>query len=303
MLNLNDFRFFVQAVDSGGFTAAGRRLGVPKTTVSKRVAALESGLGVRLIHRTSRSFTLTETGREFYDHARAAMIEAESAESVVRQRLAEPSGKVRLTTSVPTAQFYLADHLPVLAKAHPKLEISVHVTDRFVDLVQEGFDIALRSHFAPLPDSELVQRPVAQENIVLVAAPDYLEVRGTPQWPQDLAVHDALLTGPSATSWRLRQGDGEDEGGEPVEVTPRPRMVADESVVLLQAAAAGLGVTCLPETMCRDAFAQGKLVPVLPGWTAGRVTTSLLIPHRRGQLPAVRAVVDFLCRHPASVQP
>ena len=296
MLNLNDLRYFVQAVESGSFTGAARHLGVPKSTVSKRVAELEAGLGARLIHRTSRSFTLTDVGRDFYDHARAALIEAESAEAVVRRRLAEPSGTVRITASVPTAQFDLADHLPALALAYPKLRLVVHVTDRFVDLVQEGFDIAVRSHFAPLPDSALVQRRLAREPIVLVAAPDYLRQRGMPQWPQDLAAHDGLLTAPAATTWRLRQND-EDEA---VAVTPRARFVADESVVLLKAASAGLGIACLPQAMCRDAFARADLAPVLPGWSAGSVTTTLLMPHRRGQLPAVRAVVDFLCNHLAA---
>lgn len=298
-MNLNDLRFFVQAVESGGFTSAARQLGVPKSTVSKRVAELETGLGVRLIHRTSRSFTLSDLGRDFYDHARAAMIEAESAESVVRRRLAEPSGTVRITASVPTAQLYLADHLPALALAYPKLQIVVHVSDRFVDLVQEGFDIAVRSHFTPLPDSALVQRRLTREPIVLVAAPAYLERRGAPRWPQDLAIHDGLLTGPAATTWRLSQGDDDDA----IEVTPRPRMVADESVVLLQAATADLGITCLPEAMCRDAVARGSIVRVLPEWSAGSVTTTLLMPHRRGQLPAVRAVVDFLCARLAEDQP
>ncbi|MGF1593944.1 MAG: LysR substrate-binding domain-containing protein [Kiloniellaceae bacterium] len=290
-MNLNDLRFFVQAVESGGFTSAARHLGVPKSTVSKRVAELEASLGARLIHRTSRSFTLSDLGRDFYDHARAALIEAESAEGVVRRHLAEPSGTVRITASVPTAQLYLADHLPALAVAWPKLHLVMHVTDRFVDLVQEGFDIALRSHFAPLPDSRLVQRQLACQDIVLVAAPAYLEQRGTPHWPQDLAAHDALLTGPAATTWRLGQGTGDDA----VEVTPRPRMVADEPVVLLRAATAGLGIACLPEAMSRDAVARGSLERVLPAWSAGSVTTTVLMPHRRGQLPAVRAVVDFLC--------
>ena len=116
MLNLNDLHLFVRAIESGGFTSASRHLRIPKSTISKRVAELEASLGVRLIQRTSRSFTLTDVGRDFYDHARAAMIEAESAENVVRRLLAEPSGPVRLTAAVPTAQFYLADHLPVVAR-------------------------------------------------------------------------------------------------------------------------------------------------------------------------------------------
>ncbi|PSJ62622.1 LysR family transcriptional regulator [Kumtagia ephedrae] len=288
MYNLNDLVIFVQAVETGGFAAAGRRLGLPKSTVSKRVAELEAALGARLIHRTSRSFALTELGRDFHDHARAAVIEAEAAESVVRRRLAEPSGVVKITTSVPTAQFQLADRLPALARAYPKLEVQLHVTDRFVDLVQEGFDIAVRSHFGPLPDSGLVQRRLGTEPIILVAAPGYLAGRGEPRQPDALAEHDGLLVGPSARQWRLRRAD------DAVEVTPVPRFLADESVVLLGAATAGLGIACLPETIAAPAIGRGELVRVLPEWTAGSVTTTILTHHRRGQLPSVRAVIDFL---------
>lgn len=289
MLSLNDLHLFVRAVEHGGFAAAARQTGIPKSTISKRVAELEAELGARLVHRTSRSFTLTEAGRDFFDHARAALIEADAAEAVVRRRTAEPSGSVRLTASIPTAQFYLAPHLPALARDHPKLLVELHATDRFVDLVQEGFDIAVRSHFAPLPDSSLVQRRVAEEPVVLVAAPSYLAQRGTPDDPQDLANHDALLTGRSATVWQLSCEDG---GG--CRVEPRPRLIADESIVLLEAAVAGLGIACLPTTICRDRMESGELSAVLPGWATGRVTTTLLVPHRRGQLPAIRAVIEFL---------
>lgn len=291
VLNLNDLTLFVRAADCGGFAAAGRRLGLPKSTISKRVAELEAALGARLIHRTSRSFVLTELGRDFYDHAQAAMIEAEAAEGVVRRRLAEPSGTVRITASVPTAQFRLSGLLPALARAYPKIRLQLHVTDRFVDLVQEGFDIAVRSHFAPLPDSELVQRRMAVERIALVAAPDYLARRGVPREPAGLEGHDGLLTGPSATVWRLRHRDGRE-----AQVAPAASLVADESVVLLKAAAAGLGIACLPETMTAEARAAGTLAAVLPEWEAGTVWTTLLTPSRRGQLPAVRAVIDFLAK-------
>ncbi|TSD84811.1 LysR family transcriptional regulator [Mycobacterium sp. KBS0706] len=292
MLNLNDLGLFVQAVDSGGFAAAARRLGLPKSTISKRVAELEAALGARLIHRTSRSFVLTELGRDFYDHARGAMIEAEAAEGVVLRRLTEPSGTVRITASVPTAQSRLSGLLPALARAYPKIRLQLHVTDRFVDLVQEGFDIAVRSHFAPLPDSDLVQRRMAVERITLVAAPDYLARRGVPQEPADLKDHDGLLTGP--TIWRLRHRDGRE-----AQVAPASSFMADESVVLLKAAAAGLGIACGPETMTAEARAAGTLAPVLAEWEAGTVWTTLLTPHRRGQLPAVRAVIDFLAREAA----
>ncbi len=289
MYNLNDLVFFVQAVETGSFAAAGRRLGQPKSTVSKRVAELEAALGVRLIHRTSRHFALTELGRDVYDHARAAVIEAESAEMIVRRRQAEPSGTVRITTSVPTAQFHLADRLHELARSFPKLSLELHVTDRFIDLVQEGFDIALRSHFAPLPDSGLMQRRVASEPIILVAARDYLEARGEPSEPDALKEHDGLIVTAIARSWRLAN-----RSGDIVEIEPRPRLTADESVVLMRSAIAGLGVVCLPESIAAAALKEGTLKRVLPDWTAGSVTTTLLTPHRRGQLPAIRAVIDFL---------
>jgi len=287
--NFNDLHVFVQAVNSGGFAAAARHLGVPKSTISKRVAELEADLGIRLIHRTSRSFVLTDVGKDFYDHARAAVIEAEAAESVVQRRQAEPRGTVRITASVPVAQFHLADRLPVLARAYPKLDLQLHITDRFVDLVREGFDIAIRSHFAPLPDSDLMQRRMKIERITLVASPDYLARRGTPGRPEDLAGHDGLLTSPSSTTWRLKDSDGRE-----VQVTPTARLVADESSVLLRAAAAGLGIACLPEAMSAASMESGEVIQVLPDWAAGSVTSTILTPHRRGQLPAVRAVIDFL---------
>ncbi|MCG5261738.1 LysR family transcriptional regulator [Cupriavidus gilardii] len=288
MLNLNDLSLFVAAVEHGGFAAASRQLGIPKSTLSKRVAELEQRLEARLIHRSSRSFTLTDVGRAFHEHARAALIEAEAAHDVVRQRAAEPSGTVRLTTSVPVAQQTLAPRLPELAIAYPRLHIQLDVSDRFVDVAQEGYDLAIRSHFTPLPDSELVQRLLSTEPIVLVAAPRYLDAAGPLQTPEALAGHDALLTGPMATSWRL------DRDGETVAVSPRRRMTANESTALLSAAVAGLGVACLPLSVCRAALQRGEVVRVLPDWTAGRVMTSIVMPHRRGQLPAVRAVVEFL---------
>ena len=295
MLNLNDLRFFAQAVESGGFAAAARRLGCPKSTVSKRVAALEARLGAQLLHRSSRSFKLTEVGSAVYDHARAALIEAEAAEGGVHRRLAGPSGTVRITASVPTAEVQLAGRLPVLARLYPKLRIELHVTDRFIDLVQDGFDLAVRSHFAPLPDSDLVQRRMSEEQITLVAAPAYIARRGEPATPEALGEHDALMTNGTIKLWRLSEA-----AGRTVEVAPQPQFHADESVVLMRAAEAGLGIVCLPETISAQAVREGRLVRVLPAWTAGSVMTTILTPHKRGQLPAVRAVIDFLAQKNAA---
>ena len=289
-MNLNDLTLFAQAVESGGFAPAARRFSVPKSTLSKRVAALEASLGVRLIERNSRSFRLTDTGHDFYQHARAALVEVESAQQVVQSRLAEPSGTVRLTAAVPVVQFQLAPHLPALARTWPRLQLQLHASDRFVDLVQEGYDIALRSHFAPLPDSGLVQRTLMVEPVMLVAAPAYLREHGVPRQPADLAAHHGLLTGADATRWTLSRVKADTVQT----VEPQPRLVANESVALLHAATAGLGIVCLPETICQHHLARGELVRVLPRWTAGSVTTTALVPHRRSLLPSVRAVLDFL---------
>ncbi|WP_077960245.1 LysR substrate-binding domain-containing protein [Ensifer adhaerens] len=292
MRNLNDFIVFAHVVDHKGFAPAARALNVPKSTLSKRVAELEKTLGVRLINRTSRRFTVTEIGEDFYRHASAMLIEAEAAEAIVKGRLAEPSGTVRITASVPTAQMMLAGLLPPLAQTYPKMRVMLHATDRFVDVVQEGFDIAVRDHFAPLPDSGMVQRRVANDAILLVAAPAYLENRGHPREPSDLSRHDGLLASLTSEGWTMRN-----DAGVVVRVRPMPRFLADESNVLLEAAISGLGITALPRKICRAAIEAGSLVRVLAGWEAGSVTTTLLMPHRRGQLPSVRAVVDFIVTH------
>lgn len=289
MLDLNDLYYFVRVIDHGGFAPTSRHLGIPKSTLSKRMAVLEDRLGVRLVHRTSRSFVVTEAGRDFYRHAAAALIEAEAAQEVVRGRLAEPSGTVRVSASIPTAQMSLARLLPEVAAAHPRIQVILEVADRFVDIAQEGIDIALRDHFAALPDSGLIQRRVGFDPTCLVAAEAYLTTHGMPLAPDDLAQHHGLLTAPAATTWLLRH-----ERSGSVEVSPIPRFTANETTVLLGAADAGLGIACLPSRLCRASIESGSLVRVLPEWIAGGVTTTLLMPYRRGQLPSVRAVADFL---------
>ena len=291
MLNLNDLLVFVQVVDHRGFARAARALDVPKSTLSKRLAELERHLGARLINRTSRSFAVTDVGQALYRHAAAMALEAEAAEGVVRGLQAEPSGIVRITASVPTTQYSLAGLLPELALAYPKIRLVMHATDRFVDVVQEGFDIVVRDHFAPLADSGLVQRQIGTSPIYIVAAPAYLARRGMLEHPSDIGEHDGLMISQASKAWTLTDGQGRS-----MDVQPMPRLHADETSVLLAAAEAGLGITVLPSGMLRRHLEEGRLVHLFPGWTAGSVTTTLLMPHRRGQLPSVRACVDFIAQ-------
>jgi DNA-binding transcriptional LysR family regulator len=298
MIDLNDARLFAKVVDCGGFTAAARALGVPKSTVSKRVAALERTLGTPLLHRSSRRVALTPVGRELHERAAAIVALAEDAEATVRGRLAEPSGTVRITSSIPTTQTWLAEVLPAVAAAYPKLRIEHHATDRFVDIVAEGFDIAIRAHGAPLADSDLRRRPLGSDPFWLVASPRYLKARGRPGQPADLAAHDALLARPSATTLTLTSDDGAT-----AQVTLRARFVADESQMLLAAARRDLGITVIPRSLCRADLASGHLRRVLPAWTAGAVTTTILVPERRAELPAVRVLCDALAAHVAAHDP
>jgi DNA-binding transcriptional LysR family regulator len=293
MLDLNDFFIFVNVVDRGGFTAAGRTLRVPKSTLSHRMQQLEQALGVRLLNRTSRRFSMTDAGEEFYRHAVAMLREAELAEMAIRNRLTEPTGTVRCTAGVATMQFALSEVIADFLTLHPKVNIYAHATDRPVDIVGENFDIAVRAHSDPLPDSDLVQRPLAPAPWFLFAGSGYIDANGAPESPRDLERHPSLFmlrTG-VAPMWRLRHAS---EATDQVVMPIVPRLLSDDMVGLQQAAISGLGIVALPSYICRAAVRSGALRRVLPDWIAGDSTLTALIPYRKGLLPSVRAFLDHL---------
>ena len=293
MLDLNDFFYFVQVVDRGGFTAAGRTLRVPKSTLSHRIQQLEANLGVRLLNRTSRRFGMTDAGEEFYCHSVAMLQEAERAEVAMRHRLTEPTGTVRFTAAVATMQFAMREMVADFLIQYPKVNVVGHATDQAVDIVGDNYDVAIRAHSDPLPDSTLVQRTLAPAPWFLFAGAAYLDANRAPEIPQDLAMHPSLLmmrTGVAPT-WRLRHSsEGKDEMVMPL----TPRLLSDDMVGLKQAAIAGLGIVALPGYVCRDEVRSGALRRVLPAWRAGDSTLTALIPYRQGLLPSVRAFIDYL---------
>jgi DNA-binding transcriptional LysR family regulator len=302
MLDLNDVYYYARVVEHGGITAAARALDVPKSSISRRILALEASLGARLIQRTSRRFVLTEIGAEFHRHALAMLVEAEAAESVVRRHTAEPSGTIRFTCPVALAQLALADLIPRFMAAYPRVRIVQHATNRHVDPVQEGFDLCLRAHTEPLPSSSLVQRALAQIPWHLFAGPSYLARKGTPGKPHALSEHDgiALRGAQESFAWGLRDVLNADEV---VAVPFTPSLQSDDMATLKAAACAGLGIVALPGYVGRGEVERGQLVRVLPQWIAGVATISLLMPSRRGLLPSVRAFVEFLSEHvPTAVQ-
>ncbi|WP_437532725.1 LysR substrate-binding domain-containing protein [Sorangium sp. So ce726] len=293
MLDLNDFFLFVQVVDRGGFTAASRTLRTPKSTLSYRMQQLESNLGVRLLNRTSRKFGMTDAGEDFYRHAVSMLREAELAEATIRQRLVEPSGTIRCTGGVATMQFAMSDIVADFLVQYPKVNVVVHAVDRAVDIVGENFDVAIRAHSDPLPDSNLVQRTLAPAPWYLFAGSDYLDEKGEPQKPQDLREHPSLFmmrTGVDPV-WRLRHvRQAKSEAVVPL----TPRLLSDDMVGLQQATIRGLGIVALPGYICRAAVKSGKLRRVLPSWIAGDSTITALIPYRQGLLPSVRVFLDHL---------
>ena len=305
MLDLNDFLYFVQVVERRGFTAAGRTLGMPESTLSYRMKKLEAELGVRLLNRTSRHFAPTQAGEEFYRHAASLVRAAGEAESLVRQRVKEPFGVVRFTAAIGTAQFALREILMSFVAEYPRIQLSEYVTSRQIDLLAENIDVAIRAHSGVLPDSTLVSRTLADAPWILVAGTDSLEKGGSPKTPQDLQHFPSLFVWRANTTpvWRLQLQAKSQRRQSEVVVPLTPRMVSNDLSTLKQAAVNGMGIAALPAYVCKSELHSRQLTRVLPGWLAGESTFTELTPHRHGLLPAVRLFVDYLARHlPASVK-
>jgi DNA-binding transcriptional LysR family regulator len=299
MLNLNDFFYFVQVVERGGFTAAGRTLGMPKSTLSYRIQQLESELGVRLLNRTSRHFGPTQAGEEFYRHALNTVRSAEEAEALVRRRLKEPSGIIRITAAIGTAQFALREILMKFLHEHPRINLVEQVTSRQVDLLAENIDVAIRAHSGPLPDSTLVRRTLARAPWILVAGTETLRKMRAPQAPQDLEQFPTLAVWRAniAPVWRLRPHSQAHGSKGEVILTLAPRLVSNDMSTLKRAAAEGMGIVALPAYICKRELRSGELSRVLPRWIADESTFTALLPHRRGLLPAIRIFVEYLALH------
>ncbi len=289
--DLNDLYYFAAVVTHGGFAPAGRALGVPKSNLSRRVARLEDRLNVRLLERSTRRFAVTPAGQEFYRHCQAVIIEAEAAEESALSLRGEPRGLVRLSCPVQLAENGLADLLPQFLAAHPLVRVQVLVTDRRIDLIDEGVDVAIRVRTRLDTDQALTMRTLGRDRALLVASPAYVQHNGAPTTPQDLKSHSILWRseGPARAVLSLTGADGREAS---VEI--EPRLTADHFTPLLKAAVAGTGIAFLPEMVCRDAVRDGRLTPLLPELGELRGIVHMVFTTRRGQLPAVSALIDFL---------
>lgn len=291
MQDLNDFVWFVKVVDYGGFAAAGRALDLPKSRLSRRIAHLEERLGVRLIHRTTRQFTVTEVGQTFYQHCKAMMVEAEAAEEAVAALQAEPRGVVRITCPITLLHVHVGPMLARFMARYPGINLQLEATNRRVDLVGEGVDIAIRVRPRPFDDSDLVLRVLADRGHCLVAGPALIQRLGEPVVPSELSAWPGLSMneGKHIHKWALSG-----PGGAKAEIHYHPRLITTDMLALREAAMAGIGVVQLPILMVKDQLASGELVRVLNAWEPRREVIHADYPSRRGLLPSVRTLVDFL---------
>ena len=286
MRDFNDLQFFAAVVTHRGFSAAARALGLPKSRVSRRVALLEERLGVRLLDRTTRGLGLTQVGQQVFEHARAAVIEAEAAEEAALRMQIEPRGLVRLSCPL-GLQGAIAGPLPGFLAAHPKLRVQFIATNRRVDLVHEGVDVAIRVR--ERLDTDLQVKQIGISRRILVASPDLLAKAGVPMSPADLANFPVLHQEEQAGgTWLLTAENGE-SSSLPVE----PRLGSGSFEILLAAACQGTGIALLPATYCQNALATGAVVRVLPEWSGTDGIIHLVFASRRGMLPSVRVVIDF----------
>jgi len=299
MQDLNDLYYFVQVVDHGGFAPAGRALGEPKSKLSRRVAALEERLGVRLLQRSTRKLSVTELGRAYHTHCKAMLVEAGAAQELIDRQRSEPCGIVRMTCPVALLDARVGDMLADFMTEFPRVELHLEATNRRVDVVTESMDVAVRVRPPPLANSDLVMRTLSDRGQCLAASPALLERLGRPAAPAELQSLPSLSLGrPQARhEWHLLGPQGEE-----VRIEHRPRLITHSMPTLCAAAVAGIGVVQLPAMMISAQLERGELVHVLPDWAPPREIIHAVFPSRRGLLPSVRALVDFLAARFASLQ-
>jgi len=283
-----EMQAFASVVDAGSFVKAADALASSKAAVSRYVSELEARLGVRLLHRTTRRLSLTEAGQVFYARCKDLLAELESAEAEITSHGSEASGLAKINVPVSFGIRHLAPLWGDFMRAHPKVRLDITLTDRVVDLVEEGYDMAVR--IATLPSSMLVSRRLATTRIVLCASPEYLRVRGTPQHPRELAEHSVLAYSYLSTKdeWRFEGPDGA------VSVKTQPVLRSNSGDICLAAALSHEGVILQPTFLVSDDLSAGRLIELLPDYRTRELGIYAIYPTRKHLAPKVRALIDFL---------
>ncbi len=282
-----DMRIFAQVMEAGSFTSAADRLGMSKQSVSRRLMQLEERLGVRLLNRSTRRLDATPLGQHYYQSALRLLGEVQQVEHDISGQAQALRGTLRLSAPLSFAMAHLSCLLTEFLRLHPQVDVEVDLSDRAVDLIGEGYDLALR--IGALEDSSLIARRIANVERVYCASPGYLEARGVPNCPEQLTEHDCLPYGHSRqVQWQFRQG------GKVQAIQVTGRMRANNGEMLRDAAVAGMGVTYLPTFIVGKALAEGRLVPVLAEWAPPALQLSAVYPQHRQVARPVQGFVEFL---------
>jgi DNA-binding transcriptional LysR family regulator len=298
MDRLTEMEAFVRVVDLGGFTDAAAKMGVSKSAVSKHVSALEARLGARLLNRTTRRVSPTEIGLAYYDRASRVLADAAEADAMAASMQGAPRGELRISAPLSFGLRHLAPAVAEFLNAYPDVSARVSLDDRFVELVAEGFDMAVR--IGVLPDSTLMARKLAETAMLLVASPDYVARRGAPRTADDLAQHDLLHYAnlASGAAWRLRG-----PGGEERQVRAQGRLTVNNGDALLTAAIDGLGVALSPAFIAAEALRDGRVVEVAAAARPAPLGIWAVYPSGRFPQPKLRVFIDFLTEKYRGVGP
>jgi DNA-binding transcriptional LysR family regulator len=281
-------RIYVAVVDGGSLAAAADKLDISRAMVSKQIQKLEEHLGTRLLNRTTRRLSLTESGREFYERSIQIVSDVEEAEQVAAQMNRTPQGVLRVTIPLSYGQHRLATIIGDYTQAYPKVQLDISLSDRKMDLVEDGFDLAVR--IGAMPQSDLIARKIGGVRSVVCASPAYVARHGAPQTPEELQRHACLgytLTG-SGTDWRFETPDG------PLVVPISGPIRADNGDIIRLAALSGAGILFQPHFIVGDDLATGRLVQLLPGWQSAELGVYAVYPSRKHLSAKVRTFVDFL---------
>lgn len=289
--DLNNLYFFAKVVDSGSYTAAAELLGMQTSKLSRRIGELEKELGVRLLNRTTRKLSLTEAGKTLHRHCVALIAEAEAAKDAINRTLSAPRGLVRISCPTGLLQGGVADMLAQYLDAYPEVRVALEASNRRVDVIDEGIDIAIRVRLPPLNDSDLAMRSFGPSDMILVGSPALVAKYGQPQVLSDITRMPTVSTGILGRehTWHFV-----DATSRPEELVHNPRLSADDFFTVRRAALRGVGVARLPALLAKDDLSSGALVRLLPSLSSRSGIVHAVFPSRRGMVPAVRLLLDAL---------
>ena len=289
-VHTEDLRAFFMVVESGSLTAAARRLAIPKSTLGRRLTRLEETLDRQLVIRTPRHTEITDAGRRLYERGEPLLTSLDELGSALMDRPSEPSGELRVAAPPDVAAALLGRLCGEFTRRYPKVQVSLTASSAVVDLLSDGFDVALRVHFDDLPDNAALRvRRLGTVDVALFATPGYLEERGTPRTPKNLQRHALLTMARLPRSWSLVHARSD----RAVRLRINPKISCNDHQALLGAALADAGIATLPEFLCAEAVTEGRLKRVLPAWALRTAHVSLLWPDARHVVPRLRAFLDF----------